>query len=162
MFDRLIRREPGMARRTSRADLSARGRWENEGGARPETSPATTAVVAARVDVEPPAESASIALDTRQDELMTLASSDGRPPTRPQRVLEWQWVGLGAILIIAVIATWIVIKGVSWTAVGVGLALGVLLLVGASPVLAAGLLRGQEERAARKSARLERQGGRGR
>lgn len=89
---------------------------------------------------------------------MTLASSDGRPPTKPQRMLEWRWFGVGAAVIIAGIATWIVIAGVNWGAIVVGLTLGVLLLVGASPVLAAGLLRGREERAARTTARLERQG----
>lgn len=90
---------------------------------------------------------------------MTMISTDGRPPSRWQRMSEWRWLGMGAILLVAGVATWMAIKGVSWGAVGVGAALGVLLLVSASPVLGAGLMRGKEERDARKIARSERRGG---
>lgn len=146
----------GQEPRTVRAGLAAAGRWENEGGARPETSPVTTPLASSGAHVETPTHGTGSALDARQDELMTIASSDGRPPPRRLRMIEWRWFGVGAVLVIAGLATWIVIKGVSLGAVVAGLALGVLLLVAASPVWGAALLRGREERAARKTAQIER------
>jgi amino acid transporter len=93
---------------------------------------------------------------------MTVTSADGRPPSRWQRLAEWRWLGIGAALILAAIVTWIAIRGVSAVSVAAGIGLIVLLLVGASPVLGAGLLRGTEERAARRNARLERRARSGR
>ena len=156
MFDRLIKYGSDLTGRTPRAELSAAGRWENEGGARPNPAPATTVVVSSPAEQPAPTAAASIALDARQDKIMEIVSSDGRPPSHPRRVLEWRWVGLGAVVLTVGIVAWMLIAGVSLGAIGASLAIGVLLLVGASPVLAAGLLRGKEERTARRIARRER------
>ena len=59
---------------------------------------------------------------------------------------------MGAILAVAGIAAWIAVQGVS---AGVVLAGVALLLAGAAPVMAAGVMRGREERAARKDALFE-------
>lgn len=157
MFDRRITVITGRERPTG-SDSAGEGRWENEGGAGSVTSGAGTHSTLRRGRAEAATRAASDALDARQDELMTQASSEGRPPPRRQRMIEWRWLGLGAIVIIAGITTWILVRGVSPGAVAVGLTLSLLLVVGgASPVLVAGMLRGREERAARREARLERQ-----
>lgn len=163
MFARLMKHvasRTGRSGSASRADLTARGRWENEGGAGPEVPVAETAVAVVPAEQEVPAAAVPSAVDVRQDKIMTLTSSDGRPPSRWQRMTGWRWLGVGAILLVAGVATWMAVKGVSLGAVAVGAALGVLLLVSASPVLWAGLMRGQEQRTARKIARSERRGGR--
>lgn len=141
-------------RRMDPAETVAVGRWENEGGAAP-ASPSDVAM--RRIESESATRATSDALDKRQYDLMTIASSDGRPPPRWQRIIVWRWFGVGATALIAVIVIALAITGVSIGAVVAGGALGILFLVGAIPVLAAGALRGGEERAARKQARAERQ-----
>ena len=118
----------------------------------PRFSPPTPPLDAVRVEEPARAPTTSSALDARQDNVMAVVSIDGRPPSRPQRILEWRWVGIGGGLLIAAIAGWMLIKGVSLIAAVAGLAIGVLLLVGAIPVLAAAHLRVREERAARRIA----------
>jgi hypothetical protein len=81
---------------------------------------------------------ASTPLDARQDQLMTNTSSDGRPPPRWLRLTEWRWSAVAAILILAGITTWVAFNGVALATALATLAFAVLLLVGASPVLAAG------------------------
>lgn len=160
MFERLTKFGLGRREETSRTDLAAKGRWENEGGA---SVPVPAAVATTTVAAEAiHAQATSNALDARQVELMTMTSSDGRPPARWQRVLEWRWFGVGTMVLIFSTAIWMVITGVSGGAIAAGVAFGVLLLVGAIPVLGAGVLRGQEERSAHKRARTERQESRAR
>jgi hypothetical protein len=126
------------------------GQWENEGGARLVPVPATLIAPAVVMD--------SLVVHARQDEVMAVTSTDGRPPTHRRRVFEWRMFALGAGLIIVGCSIWVAVRGVSFFAVVAGLTMGVLLLVGASPVLGAGMLRGKEERAARQAVRLDRQG----
>lgn len=132
----------------------------NEGTHMPQGAPlhassALTALEAGRVTEKRPQDATSKALDDRGDELMSLASSEGRPPTRWLRMMEWRWFGIGMLLITAITVTWLAIQGVSLGTVAAGLVFALVLLAAASPVLGAGLLRGREERAARKAARVE-------
>ncbi len=98
-------------------------------------------------------------LDARQVEVMAETSVDGRPPDRESRRSGWRWFLLVAPLVLIAL-----VAGVAW---GVGpkafngrnvlMAIGVIALMAAAaaPVWGAGLLRGQEERAARKIARRQ-------
>lgn len=136
---------------------------ETDGATDPSSVPtplpsASTPLAPVRVEETPLPEGASTTQDNRQDTVMAILSTDGRPPSVRQRLSEWRWFGIGAIVILAGIVCWIVIQGVSLGVVVVALVLGVLLLVSATPVLAAGLLRGKEERVARKIARVGRRG----
>ena len=146
-----------------RLNTGSEAQWENEGGAAPETSPkvATAASSAVPITVleavpeETPVGGPPTAVDERQDEIMTFVSPDGRPPPRWLRVMEWRFIALAGIPIITAIVAWIVIKGINWVVVVAALAYGVMLLMGLSPVIAAALQRGREERAARRLARFE-------
>jgi hypothetical protein len=155
MFTRLFKQRAAPTPAARRADQAAAGRWENEGGAQAHPS-SLDAVAAVQAQVATPLRVFD-APGARQDELMSTISSDHRPPLARLRRLEWRLLGVFAALGIVAWVVWVSIVGISVGAVVGGLAVGVLLLVGASPVLGAGLLRGQEERAARKSVRRERQ-----
>lgn len=87
---------------------------------------------------------------------MALTSSDGRPPSRGLRLKEWRWLGVAAFVLLGGLALWISIEGVSSGAVIAGVAIAAMLLLGATPVLGAGLMRGSEERSAYRKARTER------
>ncbi len=85
---------------------------------------------------------------------MTKDSADGRPPTHGTRLFGWK--------LLAIIFGSIAIAGVVWAVTqrtGIGVIVGFVALVvamivlGAAPVLGAGLLRGKEERTANKQAR---------
>lgn len=138
-------------------DKAAEKRWENEGGAM-----ATSADAAARPTSELSANAGRVqreitrGLDDRQDALMAVTSSDGRPPSRRERIVGWHRLGVGAAIAVAGIASWIVVQRVSPMTVAVGLAFGLMLVAAASPVWVAALLRGREERAAREVACSER------
>ncbi|HMN39677.1 MAG TPA: hypothetical protein PKE29_02455 [Phycisphaerales bacterium] len=154
MLERLFKPGPTDTQREPPSTLVSTGRWENEGGARPDA--------ASVAGMAPGLASDASALDSRQDAVMAVISSDGRPPTHRQRTFDWRMLAIGAGLVIVGFSVWIAVKGVSVFAVVTGMSIGVLLLVGASPVLAAGVLRGKEERAARTIVRLERRGRRDR
>ncbi len=93
-------------------------------------------------------------LDKRQQEVMARLSTDGRPPGHWLRTVEWRWLAILAGVLVVGVAAWSVWALNTWTILA-GLALVVLMLVAASPVWGAGLLRGQEERIARKKAKAE-------
>ncbi len=160
MIHRVIKFVAMLAGRAPTAEVIALGRWENEGGANPPLALASLIVASSEPQQGTLSPAVSAALDARQDRIMKIVSTDGRPPSAAQRMLEWRWVGLGAVLVSIALAAWLIFGRVTLSGVGAGLAIGVLMLVGASPVLAAGLLRGKEERAARRIARMERRQGR--
>jgi hypothetical protein len=105
-------------------------------------------------DPQNPAAEDSPAVDARQDELMTVESSDGRPPPKRLRMAEWSWFVIGAVVIVVATTIWIVARGISLEAVLAGI-VGVAIVVGVNPAVWAGLKRGREERAARKQAQVE-------
>jgi hypothetical protein len=92
-------------------------------------------------------------VDDLQDELMAGRSPDGRPPRHDLRIAEWKWLflGIGTILVAALM--WAVMSGMAtvWIVI-FAITLVLMLGIGISPVLYAGLLRGGEEREARKTA----------
>lgn len=133
--------------------------WENEGGASPDSS-ATPALDATAVVVPTPLTAAATTvvdarLDSRQREIMTDTSPDGRPPPAWLRLAEWRWFIIGAIIFAAGAITWAALAGLSTGLVIAALVYASFLVIGATPILAAGLLRGQEERAARALALVE-------
>ena len=115
------------------------------------------AVVATQGAPLPPASGNSgNALDDRQEVLMTKVSTDGRPPTRAHRLLDWRIASAVAGIFMIGVVIWLAIRGVSLGTVMAGAAFAAILLVGALPVVGAGLMRGREERAARRVAIAER------
>jgi hypothetical protein len=95
----------------------------------------------------------TLALDARQDKLMSKESVDGAPPSHALRRHEWRWLGIAIAALLMGAAAWALIRGVSAGAViGFGLVSAILLLVAGAPVLGAGLLRGKEERTAKAKA----------
>lgn len=140
-------------RRRPWIDTLAVGRWENEGGSAPTSSSAGPAPTPSKSDPI----AATNAIDSREDELMSRESSDGRPPGHRRRTVEWWWFGGGALVIVALVAGWAIARSTPWRTLGAGVAIAVLLLVSVIPVLAAGLLRGREHRRARKTAQTERE-----
>jgi len=143
-------------------------RLESEGGATPDQSGST----AKRSPVVPPpspeqlvienaqTKAGTSVLDARQEEIMAANSSDGRPPSRWVRMLEWRWFTVSAVGAIALMVTWMIIDGFSSQAVLQGLPYGVLLLLlGASPVFVSGLMRAKEQRESRALARASLESG---
>ena len=112
----------------------------------------------------PPAESPSIEdpsareyvesarVDQEQDRIMARNSVDGAPPPRATRVAEWRWSIASAALLLVIIAAWTASRHLSFSTVLVGLVLVAALVAAASPVWGAGLMRGSEERDARRQA----------
>jgi Flp pilus assembly protein TadB len=94
-------------------------------------------------------------LDARQEELMTSASSEWRPPHRKTRLKGWRWLAGAAIVLVLGVTTWAALDGVKLHEIGILAAFSVILMVAAVPVWGAGLLRGREERAARHEAEVE-------
>ncbi len=137
---------------THKADAAAtKGHSDNEGGSSVRPTPQTP--VAA---LSPAAgDSTSDAIDDRQDDLMSVTSSEGRPPPRRTRMVQWRWFGAVAVLLIAGVVTWFFIDGMGTRVLVIALAFTLLLIGGASPILGAGLLRGKEERAARRRASVQ-------
>lgn len=121
------------------------GRWENEGGAGRRGARPLWRRVFPR-----------LSLDDRQDQLMGAASSEGRPPAKWLRAVEWRWFGLGAVIVVVAFGAWVVLAEVSAGTVVPAVGYAMLMLCAASPVLVAGLMRGGEERAARRVAVAER------
>lgn len=95
------------------------------------------------------------AVDRVQEEVMTAISPDGRPPHRQSRLVEWKWFIMGASALALCGIAWAAISGITWpTFVFVAAAICVFL-VGSIPTWGAGLLRGGEEREARKVAVIQ-------
>lgn len=92
-------------------------------------------------------------VNDRQDHLMAVESVEGRPPSHRWRLAEWRWMLIvGPVIVILGVSIAIALgAGPAAIAVGVVMSVGSLLLAG-WPVLGAGILRGQEEDAARKKA----------
>lgn len=157
--------QPSTARHRHRqptSTLTAINRWENEGGAQPGGHAQLTILIDVTVRVIQPAmlrDTSLIraaALDARQDDIMAAESSDGRAPTHTVRRFEWLMFALGATLALSGLIIWAAIAGIHGGTVIAAVAYTVLMLVGASPVLIAGLMRGKEQRAARAKAKGER------
>jgi hypothetical protein len=120
------------------------GRWENEGGAGRRGRPLWRRVFP------------RLSLDDRQDQLMGAASSEGSPPAKWLRVVEWRWFGIGAAAVVVAFGGWVVLAEVGAGTIVPAVGYAMLMLCAASPVLVAGLMRGGEERAARRVAVAER------
>lgn len=152
----------------------AEARWENEGGAPPVPPPASTDSdsnpprTEARIEPDAPVPEITVVpspvpspglaaeLDDRQDDLMAVASADGRPPAHQLRVVEWRWVITGLLIFVAALIAWGVLASVDAGIVIPGVVFGIILLGSASPVWISGLIRAREQRAARRSAKSER------
>lgn len=147
-------------RRMTRQSRIAEGRWENEGGAsRTSQPPVPDAPPGTNPNVALTSADEAADLDVRQDQIMARESSDGRPPTHRERRRDWRWLAAAAILVVAGFITWIVVDRAGLGLVATVLLYAVLLMVAASPVWIAGLLRGGEERAARRKAEADREAG---
>ena len=83
---------------------------------------------------------------------MTRISPDGRPPHRQLRRIEWKWFTAGALTLAAIGTAIAIFSGVSLPTLAMGAMLGITLAAAAIPVWASGLLRGGEERTARRDA----------
>lgn len=145
--------------RESRSDAAAR--WENEGGATV-SAPAAPPVVGHQPGWDLSTPRQNVALDARQDDLMAIASPDGHPPTHRLRRLEWWWLAIGVAVVGVIGLGWAALRGVDSATVIGGSGLLFVLLAAASPVWGAALLRGREERLARRRARAELGAGNGR
>jgi Flp pilus assembly protein TadB len=97
-------------------------------------------------------------LDARGDQIMKNTSSEGRPPPRWLRHLEWRLFATLAVAVLVGLLIWIVVAGLTTGPVIAGIVYALVLAAGMSPVIFAGALRGREERQARATAESE-QGG---
>ena len=86
---------------------------------------------------------------------MGVESPDGGPPTHRGRRSEWRWLAIGACLLAVAGLVWAAARQVHWATLLAGSALVLVLLASAAPVWGAALLRGGEERRARREARAE-------
>lgn len=92
-------------------------------------------------------------VDDLQDELMARGSPEGRPPHHSLRVAEWRWLALGIGVVLSLFTIYAVTQSVAFGWVVMFALLTLCLLgIGIAPVLFAGLLRGGEEKDARKAA----------
>jgi hypothetical protein len=92
-------------------------------------------------------------VDDLQDDLMASKSPEGRPPRHDLRLAEWRWLLLAVGVVLTGALIWAIAGGIAPWWIGIGSLLLICLLgIGISPVLYAGLLRGGEERDARKTA----------
>jgi len=126
----------------------------------PPASPASTARLAdmpAPVAPEPAlTEKESDAVDARQVQLMASDSPEGRPPTPWLRRREWRWALAAALVLIIGGVAVALIRGISpGEIIGLSVVVVLLLSLGGAPVLAAGLFRAKEQRAARAKAIAE-------
>jgi hypothetical protein len=138
-------------------EVPAVDRWEDDGGSpAPQRKPsvprmgALMALCGARLGV------GRSGVEMRTRNTLAEESNDGGGPTRRFRVMEWRWMGLGAIAIAGAIVLAMVAFGLNAGTVGVGLAYaGFLVIGGASPVVFVCLARWRAERIARRRAVLE-------
>ena len=100
-------------------------------------------------------EPAAPAVDERQDEIMTERSSDGRPPPKRLRTVEWWAAGAVGVLVLIVVASVMAARGFSAGTIAVVLGVGLVMMGAAWPAWTAGLMRGREERQARDRAHHE-------
>ncbi len=129
-------------------DTAATQEWENEGGA---AGPAcgVPEVVENRIAFRSHATPTAAAMEAKQDEIMTVLSSDGPSPSRRWRLSGWHWLAIG-------VPVFLLVGGFVWAASDAGIAVAVAglvivtVMVGAAvPVWGAGLFRGSEEREAK-------------
>lgn len=97
-------------------------------------------------------------VDRVQEEVMAARSPEGRPPHRRTRLAEWKWFIVASVVLALSALIWGALSVVAWQIVAVAAALMLLFLGATSPVWGAGLLRGGEEREARKTALIHTQG----
>jgi hypothetical protein len=91
-------------------------------------------------------------IDRIQEAEMTRISPDGRPPHRQLRRIEWKWFTAGAFALAAIGTAIAIFSGVSLPTLAMVAMFGITLAAAAIPVWASGLLRGGEERTARRDA----------
>jgi hypothetical protein len=92
-------------------------------------------------------------VESRTRDTLAETTNDGGGPTRRFRMLEWRWIGLGAIVIAGAIVVAMVAFGLNAGTVGAGLAYAAFLVLGgASPAVLVCLARWRDERAARRRA----------
>ncbi len=127
---------------------------ESAGLAAPTAESTDAAFAGVREVTERPLTSTeSAAVDVRQDELMAAASVSGRPPVHRVRKAGWGVLAIAAPVLVLFAAGWALLRGMSViTVIGFGLTVLLVLLMGGWPVWSTSLLRGREERAARKQA----------
>lgn len=92
-------------------------------------------------------------VDDLQDRVMAGNSPDGRPPRHDLRIAEWKWLFLGIGVVLTGLLIWAIAQGMApvWIVI-FGLLWLLMLGIAISPVLYAGMLRGGEERDARRVA----------
>jgi hypothetical protein len=95
-------------------------------------------------------------VEDRSDQLMAGHSVDGQPPSHRRRMRDWKFLAViaGTLLFLAV--AFAIASAMAITEIAIGAVLLVFaVLLGGWPVIGAGLLRGKEERSARKEAVIE-------
>jgi hypothetical protein len=95
-------------------------------------------------------------VEDRSDQLMAGQSVDGQPPSHGRRMRDWKFLAViaGTLLFLAV--AFAIARAMAITEIAIGAVLLVFaVLLGGWPVIGAGLLRGKEERSARKEAVIE-------
>lgn len=95
------------------------------------------------------------------DEIMAAESPDGRPPARHDRLLAWRTAAVVGPALAVLLVLWLFVQGthghdILWLCV----AFLLVAPLSAWPVLAAGMWRGKEERAALREAHAEINAGR--
>lgn len=109
-----------------------------------------------RAETAPKSRTAAHAVDARQDELMAIESSEGRPPSHGQRMSGWKWLAiLIPVLVVGSGAVAMVNGATASDLLKYGIVFALLLLIGGLPRWAASLSRGKEEATARREAVAE-------
>ncbi len=116
MLDRPLPLESDSTLRPPQINPTPTQRRENNEESGLQTAPTMPVSLPKVIEVKPATPAAETALDARQDEIMAVASSDGRPPNRQSRLMEWRWLGVAVGLIVAGGVTWIAIEGVGLAA----------------------------------------------
>jgi hypothetical protein len=120
------------------------GRWEGEGGRAGPGAPEGCSPCEQKVEI--PGD-----VDRLEEQIMSVESPEGQPPSKRLRDREWKIVGIVAV---CVVIPGLVIVGVMTSLATVLMAIGLLfaLVIAAFPVWTAALMRAREHRRARQEA----------
>ncbi len=131
--------------------MDSTSRPSNDGTSSPE--PVVTEQRAGEADLTP---GERVQVDDRQDVVMEVTSSEGRPPSHLQRMAGWRWVAISLSAVAVGFLAWALLQGVpAGSIIGFGVGSAIFVLLASWPVWVAGVRRGKDESTARKTAVAE-------